>query len=554
MPKTAKKTDIIDAKPKTGVGIWISLKLLFTSFVIMLGLSVAVSAVFIFLFRPVSQKTVEMYLAEKSAQISYQIKLVFEKALDDTRLNARNLSIIHRDISRGRVIEMMVDWLRNKQEYKAVFVNFAPGMFDNQDAHFARDTRFVNGIFATHISQASDGIRVAADTRDFMTSDKFRIPFETQRSYISAPTQVQIAQGRGDYYLLMRISSPIIFNGFSIGAVGVDYAMDDILSLISGLSVLDNPRGFVSLALSDGFIIASRDPSLIYRNISEFVPMFDRPRFEENLSRSEANFAMATNFPSEDKLFGRHMLSAFHKFSINDTEKSFIVMASIPEDDVFAAINEATKYAAAAAGFLMFLGLFILFVLIRLTVIAPIISQMKTIEKLSITDALTGLANRRHFENTFSREWKLAIRNKKPIAFLMLDADKFKTYNDTYGHPQGDKLLIALSTVLKRALHRPSDLPGRLGGEEFGVLLPNTDLAGAVHLGELIRAEVEKLRVKVPETGKITTTTVSIGAASMLPVMGDSFEKIMKIADEHLYTAKETGRNRVYSDLSKENA
>jgi diguanylate cyclase (GGDEF)-like protein len=85
-------------------------------------------------------------------------------------------------------------------------------------------------------------------------------------------------------------------------------------------------------------------------------------------------------------------------------------------------------------------------------------------------------------------------------------------------------------------------------------LLPNTDLAGAVHLGELIRAEVEKLRVKVPETGKITTTTVSIGAASMLPVMGDSFEKIMKIADEHLYTAKETGRNRVYSDLSKSEA
>ena len=548
MPNIAQKSDVADQKPKTGAGIWISLKLLFTSFVIMLGLSVAVSAVFIFLFRPVSRETTEMYLSEKSGQIAHQIKLVFEKALNDTRLKARNISIVYRDINRGRVLEMMVDWLRNRSEYSAVFINFAPGMFGDNDAFFARDARFVNGAFATHISQTPGGIRIAADTRDFVLSDKFRIPFETQRSYVSNPSQVQISQDAGDYHLLMRIASPIISNGFSIGSIGIDYAMGDIIHLISSISVLDNPRGFCTLALSDGFIIASRDSSIIYRNISEFVPEFQRRRFEETfLSSSGGNgrIAFTTTFPN-----GSRTLTAMHKFSIDDTKTSFIVMASVPEDDVLFAINEATKYAAATAAALMIFGLLLLFILIKLAVITPLVSQMRIIEKLSITDALTGLSNRRNFENTFNREWRLAVRNKKPISFLMIDADKFKTYNDTYGHPQGDKLLIALSSVLKRALHRPSDLPGRLGGEEFGILLPNTDLTGAVHVGELIRAEVEKLRIKVAETGKITTCTVSIGAASIVPTTGDSYEKIMKIADEHLYSAKENGRNRVYSDLN----
>jgi diguanylate cyclase (GGDEF)-like protein len=226
-------------------------------------------------------------------------------------------------------------------------------------------------------------------------------------------------------------------------------------------------------------------------------------------------------------------------------------MASVSEDEIYNTINDSTINAIMASLFIFVVGLLFFQILIRETVLTPLMEQMKTIEKLSITDALTGLSNRRFFEETFNREWKLAVRNKKPIAFLMLDADKFKTYNDTYGHPQGDRLLIALSAVLKRAIHRPSDLPGRLGGEEFGVLLPNTDLNGAVHIAEVIRGEVERLRIRVPETGKITTCTVSIGAAAIIPTSSETHEIIMKKADEQLYKAKESGRNRVYSDLIK---
>jgi diguanylate cyclase (GGDEF)-like protein len=345
----------------------------------------------------------------------------------------------------------------------------------------------------------------------------------------------------------MRISSPIIDNGYSVGVVGIDYSMEDIIRLISSYSVLNSPRGFCSLALGDGSIYASKNSSLLYKNIMSFVKNSSQKKeLSEILKKTNGNITLTTEFTP-----GETTITGLYKFSIDDSDSSFIVMASIPEDEIFEAINHSTKNALMAALVIFVIGILFLYVLIRQVVIAPIIEQMKIIEKLSITDALTGLSNRRNFEEAFNREWKVAIRNKKPIAFLMLDADKFKSYNDTYGHPQGDKLLIALSGVLKRAVHRPSDLPGRLGGEEFGVLLPNTDLTGAVHIAEGIRGEVERLRIKVPETGKITTCTVSIGASAMIPSTNDTHEIIMKMADEQLYKAKESGRNRVYSDLIK---
>jgi diguanylate cyclase (GGDEF)-like protein len=264
------------------------------------------------------------------------------------------------------------------------------------------------------------------------------------------------------------------------------------------------------------------------------------------LKQKSGKITLSTEFHEGEKT-----VTGLYKFTIGDSDSSLIVMASLPESDIYTAINESTNNAVMTSLFIFILGLLFFQILIKETVLTPLIEQMKTIEKLSITDTLTGLANRRCFEEAFNKEWKLAVRSKKPISFLMLDADKFKTYNDTYGHPQGDKLLIALSGVLKRAVHRPSDLPGRLGGEEFGILLPNTDLSGAVHIAESIRSEVERLRIRVPETGKITTCTVSIGAASIIPTVNDTHEKVMKMADEHLYSAKEGGRNRVYSELSK---
>jgi diguanylate cyclase (GGDEF)-like protein len=157
------------------------------------------------------------------------------------------------------------------------------------------------------------------------------------------------------------------------------------------------------------------------------------------------------------------------------------------------------------------------------------------IEMLSITDHLTKLYNRRHFSNTIYKEFARAIRQKESLSFLMIDVDKFKSYNDTYGHLQGDELLVSLANVFKGIIKRPGDIVFRMGGEEFGVLLPNTDLNGAFLIAEKIREEVQNS----------TEITVSVGLACVLPQVGENSEKLLKLADNNLYKAKETGRNRV---------
>jgi diguanylate cyclase (GGDEF)-like protein len=155
-------------------------------------------------------------------------------------------------------------------------------------------------------------------------------------------------------------------------------------------------------------------------------------------------------------------------------------------------------------------------------------------------DPLTGLANRRSFDHQAQMEWNRGAREKTPLSFLMLDIDHFKNFNDTYGHPQGDVLLQSLSRTLISCAKRPADLVARMGGEEFGVLLPNTDSEGAKNIAETIRKSIEAM--VVPD---LPTATVSVGVATLLPTPEIPPPQIVDQADKALYTAKESGRNRV---------
>jgi diguanylate cyclase (GGDEF)-like protein len=186
-------------------------------------------------------------------------------------------------------------------------------------------------------------------------------------------------------------------------------------------------------------------------------------------------------------------------------------------------------------------------VIARVRTHIQIVHQMRTIERLGLVDPLTDIPNRRCFDDRINLEWRRAIRDKKPIAFMMMDVDKFKTYNDTYGHPQGDILLKAIAGVFTSVVRRPGDIAARLGGEEFGVLLPDTPLEGALEIAEEIRAKVEAVRISAVD-GKITTTTISIGVVSLVPSADTTIEAFVAKADEYLYAAKETGRNRVCSE------
>lgn len=175
-----------------------------------------------------------------------------------------------------------------------------------------------------------------------------------------------------------------------------------------------------------------------------------------------------------------------------------------------------------------------------------IIRQLQLNEKMGMQDGLTEIANRRYFDIQLSREWNRAIREKIPISFLAMDIDEFKKYNDTYGHLQGDTMLKAVAKTIERAAKRSSDFTARIGGEEFGLLLPNTAKEGAVVVAEQIRLLVEEMQVPCT-TGEITKATLSIGVTCSIPKENELFIDFIEHADKNLYAAKAQGRNRVVS-------
>ncbi len=163
---------------------------------------------------------------------------------------------------------------------------------------------------------------------------------------------------------------------------------------------------------------------------------------------------------------------------------------------------------------------------------------------LAQEDGLTGLPNRRRFDEALGTEYRRAMRAGSPLAVIMLDVDRFKAFNDTYGHPGGDACLQALAGVLNTRCRRPADLPARYGGEEFVLLLPNTDAAGAVAVAECIRAGVRALAI--PHAGsEFGVATVSIGVAAMAPGHSQGPAALVDAADAALYQAKRAGRDAV---------
>jgi diguanylate cyclase (GGDEF)-like protein len=158
-----------------------------------------------------------------------------------------------------------------------------------------------------------------------------------------------------------------------------------------------------------------------------------------------------------------------------------------------------------------------------------------------MTDGLTGLANRRHFDVVLEKEWQRAQRTRAPISLLMIDADHFKAFNDSFGHQAGDLVLCGIAWSIARHAKRASDCAARYGGEEFALILPGLSLAEAIDLGERIRIDVANL-----ERDGTTTTTISVGAACLMPSSLTTSNDLVSNADGALYTAKAQGRNQTW--------
>jgi diguanylate cyclase (GGDEF)-like protein len=169
----------------------------------------------------------------------------------------------------------------------------------------------------------------------------------------------------------------------------------------------------------------------------------------------------------------------------------------------------------------------------------------RVLQSLAMTDGLTGLANRRHFDDVLDREWRRAIRESRTLSLLLLDIDHFKSYNDYYGHTAGDECLKGVAQALMKAAHRPGDSCARYGGEEFAVILPDTDAVGATAIAEAIRESIEVLAIEHVRTA-LGHVTLSIGLVSVEPdSAGMSAVSLIQRADRALYGAKAAGRNRI---------
>lgn len=169
----------------------------------------------------------------------------------------------------------------------------------------------------------------------------------------------------------------------------------------------------------------------------------------------------------------------------------------------------------------------------------------RRLEAQAHTDGLTGISNRRLFDEVLEREWQSALRERAPLSLLFVDADHFKRYNDRYGHQEGDALLRRLAQAIRQKARRPRDLAARYGGEEFVLLLPRTEGRQALAIAERLRKSVAALRLPHQDNGG-GIVTLSIGVASALPEPGQAAASLVEAADAAVYRAKEAGRNRVF--------
>ena len=279
------------------------------------------------------------------------------------------------------------------------------------------------------------------------------------------------------------------------------------------------------------------------------------------IARSPFNEAVINQDYGHTAVF-RHFLTAPAGHLIDDATtagvESLVTYRQVADLPLVLSVAVSTSevYAhwwgkATVVGVALFLlcgAVTVLLILFRREIVRRVAMEQQ-LAVLASTDGLTGVANRRAWEQRFVSEWRRAIRAEMPIAVLMLDVDFFKAFNDTYGHPAGDQVLRMIADTIVRTIRRPGDLAGRYGGEEFVALLPGIDPAGASVVAACICAAVADLHI--PHSGShLGYVTVSVGVATAWPNLGEPEAVLVKAADEALYEAKRAGRNRIYGPVT----
>ncbi|MDI3305968.1 MAG: diguanylate cyclase [Acetobacteraceae bacterium] len=367
---------------------------------------------------------------------------------------------------------------------------------------------------------------------NFADRDYFRIHRDWPKAglYVSRPFRSRLTYESATLAISRRLAdSDEEFAGVVVGSLRLAYFQDMFRKLDVGAG------GSVALFRTDGRLIA-RHPS-------------HPDDVNRDLSRSYAfqRMAMMTSgsFVATSSMDGVRRLFTFQHIG----NLPLILSIAVSVDEVYAAwwhkarIIGSILVVLCGATVLLCL-LFRREMLRRIAAESALTEAAGKLAVMAATDSLTGLANRRQFDLNLDREWRQAARDGTPLALLLLDADGFKSFNDCYGHQEGDQVLRSISACIRDTVRRPADAGARYGGEEFAVLLPDTDAARALAVAEHLRVAVQALGI--PHAGSPNgQVTVSIGVATAWPHAEERPAVLVREADAALYEAKQGGRNRV---------
>ena len=374
------------------------------------------------------------------------------------------------------------------------------------------------------IVEDSEGI--VPRTGNFADRDYFQVHRKNPNvgAYLSRPFMSRLYKS---YHIVLsrRLSHS---DGSFAGIAGISIPLASLSQRLTGLDIGRN--GTVTLLRDDGIVLMRKpyDVGMIGKDVG-------RTDNFQTLSREKSGtFEGAAAIDGVQRIFSFSHIDPY----------PLILNVAYSVEDVFDKWQQGALLQIAVTLVLCLAVAVLLYLFERELALRK--KAQAQLAQLARIDALTGLPNRRAFDEFFEREWRRAMRTRSLLSLLYVDADGFKTYNDRYGHAQGDKLLHALARSLEGLLRRPGDFAARYGGEEFLILLPDTDEASAFAMAEKVRNAV--LDMKAPhEKSPFGIATVSIGVATVGPREGDERASLLQAADHALYQAKDAGRNRICS-------
>jgi len=456
------------------------------------------------------------------------------EVIDHARETSENLnSIIALDLERNfRFYDVQLqDLVRSVETLRAW--PLSTGLQDRALFRSLPDSAYVDGKF---IVDASGRILASWDGKE--TDPALRLSdrdyFFRQRHnpsaglVVSHPFRSRINDGKLAIALTRRINGP---DGSFAGIAFFEVRLEFFQRLFDRINVV--APGIVEILLDDGTVLAAKP----FSESRVGTSVAGLPAFRPMAARGSGS-VIATGTGAIERLYTyRHVpdlpLIAVVAPSMEDVagrwRRQFIVTACV----------------AGLWGMVLIAGAWLLAYTLRDKLRAE-----AELTRLATTDPLTRLDNRRTLDERLQGEWDRAVRDKNEMSILFIDIDRFKLFNDTYGHAAGDEILATVAKCIAESVRRSVDVAARYGGEEFTVVLPGTGHDGAVRVAETIRGNVEALDIsnRGSETGRLT---LSIGCASCRPIDGGSPEKLVSIADEQLYKAKSSGRNQVRAVVAK---